>query len=88
MRFYGSLPKVFLTGVHKKNFWIWAAARKYRKQNEDKYKPGLDLLLGEKCLKLATLRLIADNISFLGGRLDQARIVKGKGGVAASHGQI
>ena len=31
---------------------------------------------GEKCLKLATLRLIADNISFLGGRLDQARIVE------------
>ena len=40
------------------------------------YKPGLNLLLGEKCLKLATLRLIADNISFLGGRLDQARIVE------------
>ena len=38
---------------------------------------GLNLLLGEKCLKLATLRLIADNISFLGGRLDQARIVRG-----------
>ena len=50
--------------------------------------PGLNFLHGEKCPKLATLRLIADNISFLGGRLDQARIVKGKGGVAASHGQI
>ena len=36
-----------------------------------------NVLPGEKCLKLATLRLIADNISFLGGRLDQARIVKG-----------
>ena len=38
-----------------------------------------NVLPGEKCLKLATLRLIADNISFLGGRLDQARIVKGGG---------
>ena len=38
--------------------------------------PGLNVLQGEKCLKLATLRLIADNISFLGGRLDQARIVE------------
>ena len=48
-------------------------------QDEDTQasKPGLNLLLGEKCLKLATLRLIADNISFLGGRLDQARIVLG-----------
>ena len=33
-----------------------------------------NVLPGEKCLKLATLRLIADNISFLGGRLDQGRI--------------
>ena len=38
-----------------------------------------NVLPGEKCLKLATLRLIADNISFLGGRLDQARIGKGGG---------
>ena len=36
----------------------------------------LNLLLGEKCLKLATLRLIADNISFLGGRLDRGRIAE------------
>ena len=67
-------------------------------QDEDTQagKPGLNLLLGEKCLKLATLRLIADNISFLGGRLDQARIVVGqiRAGnvllvmVCIGHGQI
>ena len=40
-----------------------------------------NVLLGEKCLKLATLRLIADNISFLRGRLDQAWIVEARSGV-------
>ena len=43
--------------------------------------PGLNFLHGEKCPKLATLRLIADNISFLRGRLDQAWIVEARSGV-------